>query len=206
MESPRAAEAELARDHFHAAAHATHVARDGDFAAQAGEFLGQCRPEFGEAPLEERGGEIVERLIDALMGADDGEVTVPSTKEFLRNYVATWGTTISRRLGYAIDDQFYGLTRPGFLQSVRGAIDKATPQQVNAAIEKHLQDENLYLVVITADAEAFKKKLLSGEPTGITYAGQRSADLLAQDKIIAALKLNVKESDVTVVPIDKIFE
>jgi zinc protease len=139
----------------------------------------------------------------------DGKMSpaaVEESKTFLRNYVATWGTSISRRLGYAIDDRFYGLPAPGFLRSLRAAIDKVTPQQVNAAVDRHLQDENFYLVVITADAEAFKKKLLSGEPTPITYAGQRSAELLAEDKLIASLRISVKDADITIVPIDKVYE
>ncbi|HVL66314.1 MAG TPA: pitrilysin family protein [Vicinamibacterales bacterium] len=131
---------------------------------------------------------------------------VEGSKQFLRNYVGTWGNTISRRLAYAIDDAFYGIPKPGFLQSLRGALDKVTTEQVNAALKKHLQDDNMYLVVITADAEAFKKKLLSGEPTTITYAGERSMELMAEDKIISSFPLKVKEGDVTIIPIDKVFE
>jgi hypothetical protein len=32
----------------------------------------------------------------------------------LRNYVGTWAASIGRRLGYAIDDAFYGLGKPGY--------------------------------------------------------------------------------------------
>jgi zinc protease len=142
------------------------------------------------------------RLVEKKMTTE----AVAGSKEFLRNYVSTWGTSIGRRLGYAVDDQFYGMTKPGFLQSLRAAIDNVTPAQVNAAIGKHLQDGNLYLVVITADAEAFRKKLLSGEPTPISYAGQRSAELLAEDKVIASLPIRVREGDITILPIDKVFE
>lgn len=131
---------------------------------------------------------------------------VESSKQFLRNYVGTWGTTIGRRLGYAVDDAFYGIGKPGFLQSLKAAVDRVTPEQVNAAITKHLQDENLYLVIITKDAAAMKKKLLSGEPTSITYAGERPASLLAEDKIIASFPITVKDADITIVPIDKVFQ
>ena len=88
----------------------------------------------------------------------------------------------------------------------KAAIDATTPEQVNAAIKKHLQADNMHLVVITADAAGFKQKLLSGAPTTITYAGQRSADLLAQDKIIGSYPLKVKEADVRILPIDKVFQ
>jgi zinc protease len=107
---------------------------------------------------------------------------VATSKEFLRNYVGTWGATISRRLGYAVDDAFYGIGKPGFLQSLKAAVDKVTPEQVNAAIKKYLQDDNMYLVIITADAAGMKQKLLSGGATSITYAGERPAALLAEDK------------------------
>lgn len=131
---------------------------------------------------------------------------VAGAKQFLRNYIATWSTTISRRLGYAIDDAFYGIDEPGYLRTLRAKLDAATPEQVNAAVRKHLQYEDMYLVVITADAEAFKQKLLSGAATPITYAGERSAELLAEDKIIASLPIKVGESDIRIIPIDKVFE
>ena len=131
---------------------------------------------------------------------------VAGSKEFLRNYVATWGTTISRRLAYAIDDAFYGIAPPGYLPSLKAAVDAVTAERVNAAIEQHLQNDSLYLVIITADAAAMKQKLLSGTATPITYAGERSAELLAEDKIIASLPIPVTEANITILPIDKVFQ
>jgi zinc protease len=137
-------------------------------------------------------------------GMSDG--AVQSSKQFLRNYVGTWSATISRRLAYAIDDAFYDMPAPGYLQSLRPALEKITPQQVNAAVRKHLQDDNMYVVIITADAEGLKQKLLSGQATSITYAGERGEALLAEDKTIAAFPIKVKETDITVMPIDKVFQ
>jgi len=131
---------------------------------------------------------------------------VAGSKEYLRNYVATWGTTLGRRLGYAVDDAFYGIERPGFLASLREAIGRTTADQVNAAIRKHLRDDNYHLVVVTADAAEFRRKLLSGDATPITYAGERDADVLAQDKVIASWPIPVKPEDITVLPIDRVLE
>lgn len=144
----------------------------------------------------------LQKLVDKGMPPD----AVASSKEFLRNYVGTWGATISRRLGYAIDDAFYGIGAPGFLSTLKAAVDKVTPEQVNAAIKQHLQDDNFYLVIITADAAMMKQKLLSGAATPITYAGKRSEDLLAEDKIIAAFPIPVKEADISILPIDNVFQ
>ena len=144
----------------------------------------------------------LQQLVDKGMSPE----AVATSKEFLRNYVGTWGATISRRLGYAVDDVFYGIGKPGYLQGLKAAIDATTAEQVNAAIKKHLRASDLHMVVITADAAGFKQKLLSGAPTTITYAGQRSAELLAQDKVIAAYPIKLTEADIRILPIDKVFQ
>ena len=144
----------------------------------------------------------LKKLVDHGMSREQ----VDASKQFLRNYVATWGTTISRRLGYAIDDAFYGIGQPGFLRSFRAAVDGATAEQVNVAIRKHLQGDNYYLVIVTADAAALKQKLLAGAATSITYAGERAEGLLAEDKIIASLPIKVRDADISIMPIDRVFE
>jgi zinc protease len=144
----------------------------------------------------------LQKLVDKGLTPDD----VATSKQFLRNYVGTWGATIGRRLAYAIDDAFYGIPAPGYLQSLKAAIDKVTPEQVNDALKKHLQDDNMYLVIITEDAAALKRKLLSGEPTSITYAGDRPAALLAEDTTIASFRIKAAEGDITILPIDKVFQ
>jgi zinc protease len=144
--------------------------------------------------------------LQKLAGKGMTPAEVAASKEFLRNYVATWGATISRRLGYAVDDAFYGIAAPGYLPGLKAAVDRVTPEQVNAAIRKHLQADNLYLVIITSDAAAMKRALLSGAPTSITYAGQRSAELLAEDKTIASLPIKLQDADITILPIDKVLQ
>jgi zinc protease len=144
--------------------------------------------------------------LDKLITKGMTPAQVEESKQFLRNYVGTWATSMARRVGYAIDDAFYGMSKPGFLQSLKPAIDKTTAAQVNAAIKKHLQDENLYLVIITKDAAGLKQKLLSGQATSITYAGDRPAALLAEDKIISTWPIKVHEADITILPIDKVFQ
>ena len=144
--------------------------------------------------------------LDKLIAHGMSPAQVKESKDFLRNYVGTWATSISRRIGYAVDDAFYGISKPGFLQSLKPAIDKVTAEQVNAAIKKHLQDENLYLVIITKDAAGLKQKLLAGQATSITYAGDRPAALLEEDKMISAWPIKIREADITILSIDKVFQ
>ncbi|MEJ2504388.1 MAG: hypothetical protein P8177_13930, partial [Gemmatimonadota bacterium] len=77
---------------------------------------------------------------------------------------------------------------------------------INRAIRRHLQAGNLYLVLITRDAEGMKEKLVAGSPTSITYAGPQPAEVLAEDEEIARYPIPVTEDDITILPIEEVFE
>ncbi|NNG15566.1 MAG: insulinase family protein [Gemmatimonadales bacterium] len=144
----------------------------------------------------------LKRLVDDGMTGE----TLETTQQFLKNYVLNWSATVSRRLGYAVDDAFYGVSDNGYLESIRPGIAALTLEQVNAAIRTHLQYDNMYLVFITADAEAMKQALLSGAETPITYAGEKSAEHMAEDAEIASFPIPVREENITIIGIDEVFE
>ena len=64
----------------------------------------------------------------------------------------------------------------------------------------------MFVVFITADAQALRRKLLSGVATPITYAGEKPAELLAEDEIIASFPIPVQADDITIIGIDEVFE
>jgi zinc protease len=139
----------------------------------------------------------------------DGGMTpaaVAASKQFLRDYVGTWADTLGRRLGYAVDDAFHGTPAPGFLTSLRGAIDRVTPEQVNAAVRTHLRTDGWYLVIVTADAARLKEKLVRGDAASIGYSAPPAPAVAAEDTIIGAIPLGVREADVTILPIDRVFQ
>jgi zinc protease len=139
---------------------------------------------------------------------DDGlpAAEVERTKEFLHNYAVNWGNTLGRRLAYAMDDAFYGIQAPGFLAAIRPGLAELTTARVNEAIRRNLQHGNMYVVFITADAEGMKCKLLAGQPTGITYAGERPAAVLEEDRLIASFPIPVREENIRIIPIAEVFE
>jgi zinc protease len=127
-------------------------------------------------------------------------------RAFLKNYIVNFGATIGRRLAYRMDDAFYGIPEPGFLVSTRKALEGMTLEAVNAAVKKHLQARNLSVVFITHDAKAMKEKLLMGAETPITYAGKQPPSILDEDKIIAHYPVPVKDTDITIIDINEVFE
>ena len=137
-------------------------------------------------------------------GMDAG--SFEAARLFLKNYTVNYGSTLSRRLAYRVDDAFYGIPEPGFLTSLKPELEALTLDRVNASIRKYIQTKNLCIVVITRDAESFKRKLLSATPTGITYEGPQPKEVLEEDRAIAAFPIPVQEQDIRIVSIDDVFE
>lgn len=146
------------------------------------------------------------RELDRLVQEGLDEDRVEETVEFLRNFTVNWGNTISRRLAYRMDDAFYDVDEPGYLASLRPGLDALDAETVNAAIRRHLQARNMYLVLVTQDAEGMKQKLLSGQPTNISYAGTQPDEVLAEDVEIARYPIPVTEEDITILDIEEVFE
>ncbi len=142
------------------------------------------------------------KLAESGMSAEAFE----TQRRYLMNYHVNFANTLGRRLAYRLDDAFYGVADPGFIAGIRPAMQALTLEKVNAAIKRHLQADNLCVVFITQDAEGMKKKILSGEPTGITYAGQQPREVLEEDKLIAAFPIKVRPEQITVMNINEVFE
>ena len=76
---------------------------------------------------------------------------------------------------------------------------------MNAAIKRHLTAKDLSVVCVTKDAAGLKQALVSDAFSPIKYDGDKPTDLLAQDKVIGALKLGIAPDRVTITPIAAVF-
>jgi zinc protease len=126
-----------------------------------------------------------------------------ATRSFLLNYSKLSVQTLSRRLGYAMDGQFYG--RADLVTELAEQLPKLTVAKVNAAVLKHLDTAGFQVAIVTRDAAAMREALISGKPTPLAYDTQGTPDdVLAEDKVIAAYPL--KDVSVKVVPVGEMFE
>lgn len=146
------------------------------------------------------------RELEHLVETGMTEETFEASRKFLHNYTQKYGTTVSRRLSYKVDDEFYGIGGDGFLSSIRPGLADLSLEEVNEAIRTHLQTDDMWVVFITADAVEMKDLLLSGEPTPITYAGDKPDELLAEDAEIASYSIPVEEDDITILGIEEVFQ
>ncbi|UCG53435.1 MAG: insulinase family protein [Candidatus Latescibacterota bacterium] len=143
----------------------------------------------------------MQKLIENGMTEDDFELT----RKFLKGYILHYAPTTMMKLGYAMDDRFYGIEK-GHWDTFAKMLDELTRDEVNAALKKHLSFENIKVVFVTTDAAGLKDTLINNEPSPITYQSEKPAEVLEEDKEIEAYPLSVKPENVTVVKVEKMFE
>lgn len=140
--------------------------------------------------------------LDKLVREGLSEKDFQATAEFLRKYVNLLTQTQSTELGYALDAAHYEL--PDFNGWIKQQLTGLTRSSVNQAVKKHLRASDLDVVVITKDAQGMRRMLQSGARAKPLYASPPPDDILAEDKLIVAYKLDI--GSVEIVPVETIFE
>jgi len=126
-------------------------------------------------------------------------------RKFLKKYSYQFATTTADRLGYALDDRFYQLDE-SHLARFREMMDQLTLEEVNNAIRKYIQPDNLTIAMVTAHAQDIKDALVSDAPTPIDYGQiEKPAAILEEDKEIERYPLRIRAAAVKIVPVDNMF-
>jgi zinc protease len=140
-------------------------------------------------------------LVDNGMTRESFELT----RSFLEKYVLHFAPTTAERLGYAVDDRFYGVDGEGHLARFRRMMSEITLEDVNAAIRKHLQYENVKIAMVTGDAEGLREALVADSPSPMEYASKKSQAILDEDVEISTFPLEIDADSVRVVPLEQMF-
>jgi zinc protease len=127
------------------------------------------------------------------------------TRSFLRKYVLHYAPTTMERLGYALDDRFYGI-RGSHLEIFRKMMETLTLADVNRAIRKHLQYGNMQIAIVTKDAGSLKEALVSDAPSPIAYKTPKPESITKEDEQISTFPLKVKPENIRIVPVAELFE
>ncbi|MBZ5598643.1 MAG: insulinase family protein [Acidobacteriia bacterium] len=148
-------------------------------------------------------------------GLTPGQVAEAKIKA--RTLYLNYAESLSRQLGYRLDDMFYGMKDNGYLQQMLARIDAVTPEQVNAAIRKYLQVENLKYVIVTN--ESLGDKLADDIASGNNVTPKTLAEyhisepvppekkqMLEQDEQWKAYPLNIPRSNIQVFKAADMFE
>jgi zinc protease len=126
------------------------------------------------------------------------------TRQFLTKNVNLLTNTKSAELGYLIDSLFYGMAE--YTQYIKTSLAKLTPADVNRAIKTHLRPDRVVMVAVADNAEQLKKELTSPGPSPMTYNSAKPEEILKEDQMVEKWPLNLRPEDVTIVPVERVFE
>lgn len=144
------------------------------------------------------------RELEALISNGMSKEDFNLTRGFLKNYVLHYAPDTYTRLGYALDDVFYGIGE-GHIALFRKMMDEITLEEVNAAIKKHLSMERFHIAVVTNNAEEFKEALVKNSVSSITYSTPKPDEVLQEDKDIEKYPLPMKHENIRIIPVQKLF-
>jgi len=146
------------------------------------------------------------RELDQLVENGMTEEEFERTRSFLSKYVLHFATTPSARLGYAVDDRFYGIEGEGHLERFRRIMGELSRDEVNAALKRFLHWRNMKIAIVTGDAEGLKKALAGDLPSPIVYRNPKPESVLNEDREISTYPIPIEEKDIAIVPVDEMFE
>ncbi len=144
----------------------------------------------------------LKKVVDSGLTKEQFELT----KKFLLNYSLFYAQTTMERLGYQVDSRFYGIKDNGnYIQYLREKIQNLTLEQVNNAIRKHIQYNNIKFAIVTNNVEKMKEDLINNAPSPISYPTPKPQEVLEEDKEISHFPLQVKPEKIKIVDIEEMF-
>jgi zinc protease len=128
------------------------------------------------------------------------------TKRFLKGYSLHFAESPGERLGYAIDDRYFGCK--DHLATFRRMMDEITLEECNAAIRKYMKLDDAVIAIVTKDAAGIAAALSSGEPSPLQYGEgiTKRPEILAEDEEIAKYPLKIGADAIRTVPVKAMFE
>ena len=144
----------------------------------------------------------LKNLVDKGLSKDDFEIT----RKFVLNYSKLWAATISRRLGYQMDSEFYGTDY--FIDKIDKELRAMTVDDVNAVVKKYLHASDIKIAVVVDEGKGkeFLDNMTANTPSPIKYSSQVAQSILDQDKLIDVFPLAVNKSQSKVVNARDLFE
>jgi len=164
---------------------------------QIGQQLREQYEELGEVELGHAhfALRMAIKEFDALIRDGMSEADFEATRTFLRSYTKLYAQSPEAQLGWLMDSGFYG--RENYLAELDALLASATLEQVNAALRKHWQTQNMFVTIVTdvSEAQPLADSLINNTPSPMSYsalvAEGLTEALVEEDALVATYPLNV---------------
>ena len=137
------------------------------------------------------------REFDLLIKNGLSQEDFEATRTFLRSYTKLYAQSPGEQLGWLMDSHFYG--RADYLSELDALLAEATLEEVNAALRKYWQTDNMFVTIVTdaSEAKALAGSLISNAPSPMSYSDLVKSglpeDVLEEDEAVANYPLNVRK-------------
>jgi zinc protease len=137
------------------------------------------------------------REIDKMIKNGISEEDFEATRAFLKSYIKLYIKSPSNQLGYLMDSKMYG--RENYIEELDKLLADLTLEDVNNAIKKYFQIENMKITIVTdrSEAQALAKSLKNNLTSPMSYSNLVKAGLpeevINKDSETENYKLNVKK-------------
>lgn len=137
------------------------------------------------------------REIDKMIKNGISEEDFIVTRAFLQSYIKLYAQSPDQQLGYLMDSKMYG--RKNYIEELGGLLSKLTLSDVNSAIKKYMQIDNMKITIVTdvSEAESLAASLKENLSSPMSYSNIVKAGLpkniLEEDAATENFKLNVKK-------------
>ncbi len=141
------------------------------------------------------------REMDKMIKNGISQEDFEATRAFLQSYIKLYIQSPDEQLGYLMDSRMYG--RENYIKELGSSLGKLTLDDVNKAIKKYMQIDNMKITIVTdvSEAEALAESLRNNSPSPMSYSNLVKAglpeDVLNEDAATENFRLNIK--NVTVV-------
>ena len=126
-------------------------------------------------------------------------------RKYLLNYTRLYAQTLGERLGWQMDSHYYGYQ--DFLAEVQERLPKITREDVNRAIKTYLNSDNVYIAIITQDAQSLKDALIANTPSPISYANPNMPQkILDEDLVIQTFPLDIQPEKIRIAKASDFFQ
>ena len=126
-------------------------------------------------------------------------------RKYLLNYTKLYAQTLGERLGWQMDSGYYAYQ--DFLDEVQNRLPKITREDVNNAIKTYLNSDNVYIAIITQDAQGLKDALVANTPSPISYANPNMPQhILDEDLVIQTFPLDIQPEKIHIAKASDFFQ
>ena len=141
------------------------------------------------------------REMDKMINNGISQEDFEATRDFLKSYIKLYIQSPDEQLGYLMDSKMYG--RDNYIEELGNSLSKLTLEDVNNAIKKYMQIDNMKITIVTdvSEAEPLAESLRNNSPSPMSYSNLVKSGLpeevLTEDAATENFKLNIK--NVTIV-------